>query len=207
MKAKLQKLSLGLAASAVFMAASTYAAQEDLYVQDGFGGPVKDPYGRCVLSIGGSKVPGCVGEVAVVQPPTLIHETVTLGADAFFNFNKSDLKPAGKAQLDKLAAKLRTPGLDISAINVVGNTDIIGSNSYNQRLSDRRAASVVDYLVQQGVNPNVIRARGDGKRNPIASNATAEGRAQNRRVDVTIDAMQRAPQAVPQAPPGAPPPG
>jgi OOP family OmpA-OmpF porin len=197
MKAKLQKLSLGLAASAVFMAAGTYAAQEDLYVR----APderVMDPYGKCVLSIGGSKVPGCVAEV--IPPPIPIHETVTLGADTFFDFNKSSLKPAGMAKLDELAAKLRRLGPDVSAVNVAGHTDAIGSVAYNLGLSDRRAASVVDYLVHQGVNPNIIRAHGYGKSNPIASNETAEGRAQNRRVEITIDAMQRAPQAVPQAP-------
>jgi len=200
MKAKFQKLSLGLAASAVFMAAGTYAAQEDLYVR----APderVIDPYGKCVLSIGGSKVPGCVGEVAVI-PPTPIHETVTLGADTFFDFNKSNLKPAGIEKLDELAVKLRRLGPDVSAVNVAGYTDAIGSEAYNLGLSERRAASVRNYLVQQGVDPSIIRTRGYGKSNPIASNATAEGRAQNRRVEITIDAMQRAPQAVPQAPQG-----
>jgi OOP family OmpA-OmpF porin len=197
MKAKLQKISLSLAASAVVMAATAYAAESDLYVQGGFGGPVKDPYGKCVLSIGGSKVPGCVEEVAVIQPPVVTHETVTLGADTFFDFNKYNLKPAGMAKLDELAAKLRQLGPDVSAVNVAGYTDIIGSDSYNLRLSDRRAASVVDYLVQRGVNPNIISARGYGKANPIASNSTAEGRAQNRRVEITVDALQRAPQTPP----------
>ena len=190
MKVRLQKLRFGVAASAVIVAAGVYAAEGDMYVQDGFGGPVKDPFGKCVLSAGGSRVPGCVEEVAVIPPPTPVHETMTLGTDTFFDFDKYNLKPAGMAKLDELAAKLQQLGPAVTAVNVAGHTDSIGSEAYNLKLSDRRAQAVVDYLVQRGVNPNLIKAQGFGKSNPIASNATPAGRAQNRRVEITVDSMQ-----------------
>jgi len=190
MKVRLQKLKLGVAASAVLIAAGVYAAEGDMYVQDGFGGPVKDPFGRCVLSAGGSRVPGCVEEVAVIPPPVPVHETMTLGADTFFNFDKYDLKPAGMAKLDELAAKLQQLGSAVTAISVTGHTDSVGSEAYNLALSERRAQTVVNYLEQRGVNPNIIQARGMGKSNPVASNATPAGRAQNRRVEITVDSMQ-----------------
>ncbi len=191
MKVRLQKLRLGVAASAVVIAAGVYAAEGDmLYVQDGFGGPVKDPFGKCVLSLGGSRVPGCVEEVAVIPPPVPVHETMTLGADTFFNFDKYDLKPAGMAKLDELAAKLQQLGSAVTAISVTGHTDSIGSEAYNLALSERRAQTVVDYLVQRGVNPGVIQARGMGESNPIADNANPAGRAQNRRVEITVDSVQ-----------------
>lgn len=190
MKVRLQKLRLGVAASAVIVAAGVYAAEGDMYVQDGFGGPVKDPFGKCVLSAGGSRVPGCVEEVAVIPPPTPVHETMTLGTDTFFDFDKYNLKPAGMAKLDELAAKLQQLGPAVTAVGVAGHTDSIGSEAYNLKLSDRRAQAVVDYLVQRGVNPNLIKAQGFGKSNPIASNATPAGRAQNRRVEITVDSMQ-----------------
>ena len=191
MKVRLQKLRLVVAASAVVITAGVYAAEgEMLYVQDGFGGPVKDPFGKCVLSLGGSRVPGCVEEVAVIPPPPPVHETMTLGADTFFDFNKYNLKPAGMAKLDELAAKLQQLGSAVTAISVTGHTDSIGSEAYNLALSERRAQTVVNYLVQRGVNPSIIQARGMGKSNPIASNATPAGRAQNRRVEITVDSVQ-----------------
>lgn len=191
MKVRLQKLRLGVAASAVVIAASVYAAEGDmLYVQDGFGGPVKDPFGKCVLSLGGSRVPGCVEEVAVVPPPAPVHETMTLGTDTFFDFDKYNLKPAGMAKLDELAAKLQQLGPAVTAVGVTGHTDSVGTEAYNLKLSQRRAQAVVDYLVQRGVNPSIIQARGMGEANPIASNATPAGRAQNRRVEITVDSVQ-----------------
>jgi len=191
MKVRLQKLRLGVAASAVLIAAGVYAADgEVFYVQDGFGGPVKDPFGKCVLSAGGSRVPGCVEEVAVIPPPVPVHETMTLGVDTFFNFDKYDLKPAGMAKLDELAAKLQQLGTAVTAVGVTGHTDSVGSDAYNLKLSQRRAQAVVNYLKQRGVNPNIIQAQGMGEANPIASNATPAGRAQNRRVEITVDSMQ-----------------
>jgi OmpA-OmpF porin, OOP family len=66
----------------------------------------------------------------------------------------------------------------------MGYTDSIGSDAYNEKLSQRRAEAVKQYLVQKGVDPSRIAVRGLGKTNPVATNATAEGRAENRRVEI-----------------------
>ena len=121
----------------------------------------------------------------VVPQTSPMTETLTLGADIFFDYNIPHLKPAGLAKLDELAMKLRSMGSRVKVVGVVGYTD--SSEAYTQKLSEQRAKNVVDYFIQQGVNPNIIEARGMGANNPIASNATAAGRAQNRRVEITVD--------------------
>lgn len=73
-----------------------------------------------------------------------------------------------------------------NSIEIVGHTDSTGSHSYNMGLSQRRAQSVADYLLAQGVDPERISIRGVGPDQPVASNATVDGRAQNRRVEVTL---------------------
>ncbi|MEE4379142.1 MAG: OmpA family protein [Candidatus Competibacteraceae bacterium] len=199
MKVRLSKHGLSLVASVAFLAVAVpvQAQPVDAFVQCGSGGPVRDPYGNCVLSIGGQALPGCI-EVAVVAPPpvTPVVETITLGADAFFDFDKATLKPEGRAKLDELAADMRRVE-SVSALTVVGHTDSKGSESYNQRLSQRRAAAVADYLVQRGVDPAILTAFGEGESNPIAPNTTPDGRdnpagrAQNRRVEVTVEASEK----------------
>jgi len=101
-----------------------------------------------------------------------------------FDFNKATLKPEAKSQLAGVLQALREqPGLQVL---IVGHTDGIGSDAYNMKLSQQRAESVATYLGQNGVPRQSIRTEWQGKRQPIASNATAEGRAQNRRVEITV---------------------
>lgn len=109
---------------------------------------------------------------------------VTFPASALFDFDKSVLKPEGKRGLDNLLAKVK--GADIEIYIVVGHTDSIGTDEYNRKLSLRRADSVKNYLVSQGVPQIKIRADGRGESEPVASNKTAGGRSQNRRVEVTV---------------------
>jgi outer membrane protein OmpA-like peptidoglycan-associated protein len=71
-------------------------------------------------------------------------------------------------------------------LEVEGHTDSVGGDDYNQRLSEQRAASVRDYLVQQGLSMNSVMAKGFGKTQPVASNETAAGRQQNRRVELVV---------------------
>lgn len=111
-------------------------------------------------------------------------ETISLGADAYFDFDKATLKPAGKARLDELAANIHN--VELRSILIVGHTDSIGTDAYNQGLSERRAATVRRYLVDKGVPGSIIETRGMGESQPIASNKTREGRAKNRRVEVTV---------------------
>ena len=136
-------------------------------------------------------VPGCDGPltqpaaaapVAVAPVPTA--EKVTYAADAFFDFDKSIVKPEGKAKLDELVNALS--GLDTEVIVAVGHTDWIGTDAYNQKLSERRANAVKAYLVSKGVPAEKIFTEGKGKKQPIADNKTRQGRAKNRRVEVEV---------------------
>ena len=117
-------------------------------------------------------------------PPAVVAQKVTFAADAFFDFNKSVLKPEAKAKLDDLTGKLK--GITLEVIIAVGHTDAIGSDAYNQKLSVRRAEAVKAYLVTKGIEPNRIYTEGKGKKQPVADNKTAEGRAKNRRVEIEV---------------------
>jgi len=99
-----------------------------------------------------------------------------------FAFDSAHLRPEADTILQPLLATLRAdPDL---AVDVVGHTDWVGSDAYNLRLSQRRAEAVVDWLVAHGVARERLTATGKGEREPIATNHTAEGRAQNRRVEI-----------------------
>ena len=111
-------------------------------------------------------------------------EKVSFAADAFFDFDKATLKPEGKSKLDQLAAQLG--GINLEVIIAVGHTDSVGTDAYNQKLSVRRADAVKSYLVSKGVESNRVYTEGKGEKQPVASNATAEGRAKNRRVEIEV---------------------
>jgi len=105
-------------------------------------------------------------------------------ADVLFAFGKYELQPSAREALAKFSGiVLAHPGLHLS---VEGYTDSVGSDAFNQTLSEQRANAVRDYLIQQGLDPNSITATGFGKSNPVASNDTAAGRQQNRRVEIII---------------------
>jgi OOP family OmpA-OmpF porin len=141
-----------------------------------------------------ASVAGCDGALVAAAPaapagpavvaPVPTSEKVTFAADAFFDFDKAVLKPEGKAKLDDLASKLND--LNLEVIIAVGHTDSIGSDAYNQKLSIRRAEAVTGYLVGKGVDSKRIYTEGKGKKQPVATNKTAAGRAQNRRVEIEV---------------------
>lgn len=116
--------------------------------------------------------------------PAPTAEKVTFAADAFFDFDKSVLKPEGKARLDDLVAKLQ--GITLEVVIAVGHTDSTGPAAYNQRLSVRRAESVKAYLVSKGIEANRVYTEGKGEAQPVADNKTRDGRAKNRRVEVEV---------------------
>ena len=116
--------------------------------------------------------------------PKPTSEKVTYAADAFFDFDKYALKPEGKAKLDDLISKMG--GMNLEVIIAVGHTDNIGTMAYNQKLSERRANAVKEYLVSKGVEKNRVYTEGKSYTQPIASNKTAEGRAKNRRVEIEM---------------------
>jgi OOP family OmpA-OmpF porin len=121
---------------------------------------------------------------AAKPAPKPVKEKVTMAADAHFDFDKSALKPEGKAKLDDLVGKLKAVNLEV--VIAIGHTDSIGSNAYNQKLSLRRASSVRDYLISKGVVANRIYTEGKGETQPVADNKTKEGRAKNRRVEIEV---------------------
>jgi len=117
-------------------------------------------------------------------PVVVAPAKVTYAADAFFDFDKSVLKPEGKAKLDDLAAKVKDINLEV--VIAVGHTDATGPDGYNQKLSVRRSEAVKAYLVSKGIEKNRIYTEGKGEAQPVADNKTREGRAKNRRVEVEV---------------------
>lgn len=124
----------------------------------------------------------CVGVDQKKSAP--VAQKVVFNADTFFDFDRADLKPEGRKLLDQVASAVNSVALE--TVIAVGYTDAIGSVQYNLGLSDRRANAVKSYLVTKGIDANRIYTEGKGKADPIASNATAEGRSKNRRVEVEI---------------------
>jgi OOP family OmpA-OmpF porin len=120
----------------------------------------------------------------VVVPPAATSSKVTFAADAFFDFDKSVLKPEGKAKLDELVTK--TKDINLEVIIAVGHTDSVGTDAYNQKLSVRRSEAVKAYLVSKGIEKNRVYTEGKGEKQPVADNKTAAGRAQNRRVEIEV---------------------
>jgi outer membrane protein OmpA-like peptidoglycan-associated protein len=122
---------------------------------------------------------------------------LTLPENVFFDVDESTLKPGGQRELDRIAEALA----DYPERNVLieGHTDSTGSVAYNRDLSVRRAQAVRDYLVRAGVAPSRLIARGYGETLPVASNQTAGGRQQNRRVELVIlePGVSDAPPSVP----------
>jgi len=105
-------------------------------------------------------------------------------SDVLFDFNKASLKPGAREKLAKVAGiVLAYPGLNLA---LEGHTDSIGGDEYNMVLSEKRADAVREYLVAQGVSSNSVTAKGLGKSDPVATNATAEGRQRNRRVEMVV---------------------
>jgi OmpA-OmpF porin, OOP family len=128
--------------------------------------------------------PAPAPRAAAPAPAPAAAAKVTYAADAFFDFDKSVLKPEGKAKLDDLVGKVKAISLEV--IIAVGHTDSIGSDAYNQKLSVRRAEAVKAYLVSKGIEKNRIYTEGKGEKQPIADNRTKEGRAKNRRVEIEV---------------------
>ena len=117
-------------------------------------------------------------------PVAPVSEKVTFAADAFFDFDKSVLKPEGKAKLDDLVGKMGAINLEV--IIAVGHTDGVGSDAYNQKLSVMRSEAVKAYLTSKGVEKNRVYTEGKGEKQPVADNKTTEGRAKNRRVEIEV---------------------
>ena len=209
--------SLGLALCAMAMAAGSAYANVGPNVEDASGAAVKDASGACVVS-SGRNLPECnpapkatpAAPSAPAQPsapaapatparpaapatapaaPASVRQAVVIQADALFDFDKSVLRPDGRKSIDDAVAKLS--GVDLELVIATGHTDNVGSDAYNQRLSERRAAAVKEYLVSKGIPASKITTIGKGESQPVATNKTAEGRQKNRRVDIEFKGVRK----------------
>ncbi len=111
-------------------------------------------------------------------------EKATFSAHTLFDFDKATLKPEGKQALDQLVAQ--QAGINLEVMVVVGHTDSVGTDAYNQQLSLRRAGVVKEYLVSKGIDGPHVFTEGKGESQPAADNKSAAGRSENRRVTVEV---------------------
>lgn len=199
-KTLIRTLSIAATLLAAGIVSSTAVAHGS-FILDSDGNMVTDGFGECVSSYklthrNGVDSKDCVATKKVATKPKpaptpkpVVRDDITLGAHALFDTNKSDLKTTGSAELDDVASKLKSY-YSLENINVVGHTDDRGAATYNQGLSERRAAEVKAYLVSKGIPANKINTSGSGESAPTATNDTAEGRQQNRRVEIMIKAKR-----------------
>ena len=161
-----------LSALIVALMASTGAMAHEVHgytTSQGSGEVVRNNYGECWentyldkatngLVECGDKAPEAPASQTVTEP---VHETISLQSEFLFGFDKSNLRPEAITTLNDLSAKLSQS--NVQSVRVEGNTDFMGSEQYNQALSERRATTVANYLVQQGVPADRVSAVGLGE--------------------------------------------
>ena len=117
------------------------------------------------------------------KPAPKVERTIILD-DVLFDFDRSTVKPEAASILDRLVAFMNEN--KDKKVSLSGHTDNVGSEAYNQKLSERRVSSVQDYVVKKGVEGSRVSGQGFGESKPIADNKTREGRAKNRRVEIKV---------------------
>ncbi|AIC18423.1 Putative outer membrane protein [Pseudomonas chlororaphis subsp. aureofaciens] len=156
--------------------------------EDGDGVP--DSRDKCPGTPKGVQVDanGCPPEpVAVVEEVVVVKEETIVIRDVHFEFDSARLTGADKAKLDTIATRLKQEAPS-AQLRVTGHTDSVGSDAYNQRLSEKRARSVTEYLISAGVpRSSFVSVVGAGESQPVADNKTADGRAMNRRTEIKIN--------------------
>ena len=211
------KISSKLALSCAVFALAAGSAYGDFTpnLQDSAGHAVRDGSGHCVVT-SGVVLPECAGVPAAPMPaapaapsepatpaapeapapvepakpaPSSVRQSVVIQADALFDFDKSVVRPDGKRAIDEALGKLN--GVDLEMVIATGHTDSIGTERYNQKLSERRAAAVKAYLVSKGIPASKITTIGKGETQPVATNKTAAGRQKNRRVDIEFKGVRQ----------------
>ena len=194
----------GVLASSL-LAVSVTAGADDAspgYVENTRGNIIRSGTGECVHTgywkSEMANIVGCDGvtldaPVEVIQGmPTGLVGAIVIPEAALFAFDSADLTDEGKTAIEEYRKDLRPEIAEAYAGIIIGHTDSTGSAEYNLGLSMRRAQAVSDYLVSTGVAEEKLREVGRGEEDPIASNDTAEGRAQNRRVEIIAIAEPRA---------------
>ncbi len=188
------KLTIGMvAAGGLLLSASAWSHDEPNGYADAHGVPVKTLDGclktpRWNAGMGIAECGDAVPEVASViepSPPKPKMTEVSLRGDTLFDFDKSVVKPEGLAEISRVVGDMGDLQ-QVDKIVVVGHTDSIGTEAYNQGLSERRANAVTSELVARGAPAEKIESYGVGETQPVASNSTREGRAQNRRVEISV---------------------
>ncbi|HLU76776.1 MAG TPA: OmpA family protein [Burkholderiales bacterium] len=200
-------VAAALLLAAVAGPANAQATDKSGYLTDTRGAVVKNNYNQCwrtgywtpalaiaecdpdlVKTAAPAPAPAPAAEPAPAPAPAPIvvpeQQKVTLNADVLFDFDKSNLRPEGRQELDEVVQKMQ--GMELEVIIAIGHTDSIGTDEYNQKLSVRRAESVKSYLVGKGIAADRIYTEGKGETQPIATNKTREGRQQNRRVEIEV---------------------
>lgn len=117
-----------------------------------------------------------------------VGERVTLAADTLFDFDKATLRPDGKKKLDDAVAKIQ--GLKLEVVLIVGHTDRIGSDDYNQKLSEKRAAAVKEYVVAKGLEANRVYTEGKGEKWSVTGDKCAKMGAENGRNKKLVECLQ-----------------
>lgn len=195
--------------------ATSANAVEGGYVNSASGTAIVDGSGNCVTSSLGSILNECIPTSApIVEPPPItkappvyvapkpvvkrtppkpIVKLLTLNETGGSNFAFDSDKLSDKAmrKLNNFASNVQASNVSPDRISIVGHTDSIGSDKYNQDLSERRANSVASYLTSNSMNRNVINVSGKGESQPVASNRSKDGRAQNRRVDISVSGQKK----------------
>ncbi|WP_194789316.1 OmpA family protein [Pseudomonas sp. UFMG81] len=165
------------------------------YAQDGDedGDGVFDRRDRCPDTPAGTQVSHTGCPLPQYPPsqapaePAATSEVITLDdqGQVLFAFDSAELMPGAQQRLHALLPKLNDPA--VTRVKVIGFTDSVGSDSYNQSLSERRASSVAEYLISQGLAPTKVTSQGRGEGEPVADNDTDEGRTRNRRVELHLN--------------------
>jgi OOP family OmpA-OmpF porin len=190
-------IALALAGAAI---GTAVAQQNTGYVIDTRGAVVKNGFGECwrtgywtpAMAIAECD-PGLVKSAPAAKPAAAApaKETVVVHGDGLFDFSKATIKPEGKARLDEAVARYK--GKNLEKVVITGHTDRFGSAKYNEKLSQKRADAVKDYLVAKGVDKNKISAVGKGSTMPRTKADECPGKqskkviaclAQDRRVEI-----------------------
>lgn len=173
----LESENFDLASLTAFNSEREVSAQECKVLMDNRSMNIRSTSGT-TLRIGSKD---CEASQQVVSSSTSV-AMATISGDVAFDVGSANIKPGFATNLDALAAQMLAR--EGSRFSIIGHTDNSGSEDYNQQLSERRAEAVADYLVGQGISAGALSILGLGESRPIADNATAEGQARNRRVEI-----------------------
>ena len=184
---KTAHLSHALVAAALGLSVTAAVAQvpnNDGYLFDTRGVVARSGFGLCWKTTRWTPamaIPECDPDLtkkpapapAPAATPKPAAQKVTLAADALFDYDKAVLRPEGKSKLDDVSGKLKDIKLEV--IIAVGHADRLGSDQYNQKLSEKRAEAVKAYLVGKGVEPNRVYTEGKGEKQPVTGDKCGKG--------------------------------